>query len=246
MIHFSVIVTAAGSGTRFQSDAQKKTYALLSGKPLWQHSVERFAGRDDVGQIIVVVSPEDAEWFAEANQKQIERFNLSVVAGGAERFQSVQNALNQVDSDCEFVAIHDGARPCVSEALLERTFAVAREHGNAVPAIPVSSTLKRSSSGVTVDETVDRSNLFQSQTPQVFRVVELNEAYLSLGKNQPTDEAQLMENLGKQIFLAEGCSLNLKVTTQKDMLFANAALEALNMNAKPVHFDGPIRDTHIR
>ncbi|QEG21321.1 2-C-methyl-D-erythritol 4-phosphate cytidylyltransferase [Mariniblastus fucicola] len=247
MSRFAVIVAAAGSGTRFQSGNQKKTYAVLAGKPLWLHSVERFAARDDVDQIVIVVSPEDEVWFAETYGDLLAALRVDIVAGGSERFESVENGLSRVRSEIDFVAVHDGARPCLSGALLERIFATAREHGNAVPAVAVSSTLKRSSDGVRVGETVDRSELFQSQTPQVFRQSDLEAAFQNRGELQPTDEAQLMEMLGHPVFLAEGCTLNRKVTSQQDMQFAEAAMSVLSTSdSKPVHFDGPIGDSTLR
>ena len=246
MSSFSVIIAAAGSGSRFDSGNQKKTYALLAGNPLWQYSVERFAARDDVAQILIVVSPDDEAWFGETHAAVLSANSAEVVAGGSERFVSVANALAKVNPDIEFVAVHDAARPCVSDAMLERVFSTARLHGNAIPAIPISSTLKRSASGTHVDQTVDRSELYQSQTPQIFRTDVLKEAYAELGEHKPTDEAQLLETQGHSVFLAEGCALNRKITTQQDLLFAEAAISVLNKsNAAPVHFDGPIGDTRL-
>jgi len=247
MSNFSVIIAAAGSGTRFQSGNQKKTYALLGGKPLWLHSVERFANRDDVNQILVVVSPDDVDWFSDTYSELLAKHNVQVIAGGSERFQSVENAIKHVAEESDFIAVHDAARPCMSDALLERIFATAREHGNAVPAVPVSSTLKRSSDGIRVEETVDRSSLYQSQTPQVFRSADLRSAVQNRGDLQPTDEAQLMELLGHPVHLAEGCVLNRKVTTQQDMQFAAAAMSVLDRSkVQPIHFDGPVDDSIIR
>lgn len=247
MSHFAVIIAAAGNGTRFQSGDQKKTYATLSGQAVWKHSVSRFAGRDDVCQILVVVSPEDKDWFSENHREFLDKCSAVVVAGGSERYQSVENALKQVDAKVPFVAVHDAARPCVSESMLERVFAAARSNGNAVPAVAVSSTLKRSTDGTKVDATVDRSQLYESQTPQVFRTEELIAAYAGVGDAKPTDEAQLMERMGHVIFLAEGCPLNRKITSQQDMQFAEAALAVIaQSNSNPIHFDGPISDTTTR
>lgn len=247
MSKFSVIIAAAGSGTRFQSGNQKKTYALLAGKPLWLHSVQRFADRDDVSQIIIVVSPDDIAWFKESHSEVLDQHQIEVIAGGSERFQSVENAIESVAADADFIAVHDAARPCLSDALLERIFATAREHGNAVPAVPVSSTLKRSSDGVLVAVTVDRSSLYQSQTPQVFGAAALKSAFENRGELQPTDEAQLMELLNHPVHLAEGCTLNRKVTSQQDMQFAAAAISVLDSSqSELIHFDGPVGDTVIR
>ena len=247
MNQFAVIVAAAGSGTRFDSGNQKKTYALLGGMPVWQHCVRRFAARDDVRQVLIVVSPEDVDWFASSNEELISDFGAVVVAGGSERTDSVENGLASVSADIEYVAIHDAARPCASAAMIERTFALARQLGNATPAIPVSSTLKKSADGLSVIETVDRAGLFMAQTPQVFRVAELCEAYERRGSLNPTDEAQLFELVGREVFLAEGCPLNIKITTRRDMEFAAAALQSLkDHDSRPVHFDGPLGDSQLR
>lgn len=247
MSRFSVIVAAAGSGTRFASGSQKKTYAMLAGDPVWKHSVRRFVNRDDVAEILIVVSPEDEAWFAETNREFLQACSASVVAGGSERCESVNNALQKVANGVEFVAVHDAARPCVSPEMIERVFAAAKVHGNAVPAIPVSSTLKRSADGVKVLGTVDRSELFESQTPQVFRVNELREANEFLATVTPTDEAQLMERMGYTVFLAEGCALNRKITSQPDMDFAEAALAIIaRVDRGPIHFDGPLDNTKLR
>jgi len=130
--------------------------------------------------------------------------------------------------------------------MLERVFACARLNGNAVPAVAVSSTLKRSADGAKVDSTVDRSQLFESQTPQVFRAAELVAAYAAVGDTKPTDEAQLMERTGHTIFIAEGCPLNRKITSPQDMQFAAAALSVITEStSQPIHFDGPIGDTRL-
>jgi len=247
MTKFAIIIAAAGSGTRFQSGNQKKTYALIGGKPIWQHSVERFANREDVNQILIVVSPDDIDWFSKTHSELLGEHEVQVIAGGSERFQSVENAIEHVAADSDFIAVHDAARPCLSDALLERIFATAREHGNAVPAVPVSSTLKRSSNGIRVEETVDRSSLYQSQTPQVFRAADLKSAFQNRGDLEPTDEAQLMELLEQPVHLAEGCVLNRKITSQADMRFAEAAMSVLDRsNVEPIHFDGPTDDSIIR
>ena len=247
MSQFAAIVAAAGSGTRFQSGQQKKTYAMLAGEAVWKHSVRRFADRDDVTQILIVVSPEDEAWFAETHREFLDACSAAVVAGGSERFESVQNGLNKVNADIEFVVVHDAARPCVRPELLERVFTAARIHGNAIPAVAVSSTLKRSINGSVIEKTVDRINLFEAQTPQVFRVDELRGAYDLLGSSTPTDESQLMERAGHTVFLTEGCVLNRKITSPQDMDFAEAAMAVINLgDAKPIHFDGPIGDTKLR
>ena len=247
MSSFAVIIAAAGSGTRFDSGNQKKTYAMLGGKPVWQHCVEKFAARDDVVQIVVVVSAEDLAWFSQTYGDLLAAFRAEVVAGGAQRSDSVENGLSNVADEVEFVAIHDAARPCIDDGLIERVFSAARQFGNVTPAVPVSSTLKRSSDSHKIDETVDRSELFMAQTPQVFRVGEIRQAFIDRDETQPTDESQLFESQGRDVFLAEGCPLNIKITTQADLRFAAAVIASFDRrDAQPIRFDAPAGDVELR
>lgn len=245
MANFAIILAAAGSGSRFH-DAGKKTYAMLNEKPVWRHSADRFAKRDDVKQMVIVIAEEDDAWFRKIYRREIESLSAQICIGGKLRSESVCNAIEMIRDDIDFIAIHDAARACVSDALIDRVFSVAREHGNATPAIPVSSTLKRSSDGVTVDETVDRRELYMSQTPQVFSKLQLERAYASKGDANPTDEAQLLEAVGDRVFLAEGCPLNSKLTSRQDFAFAAASLRVIDDNDQSIRFDGPNEDTVMR
>jgi 2-C-methyl-D-erythritol 4-phosphate cytidylyltransferase len=247
MSKFAVILAAAGSGSRFQTGNQKKTYAIVRDKPVWQHSADKFATREEVIQLIIVVAAEDTDWFLQTYGSRLAAMNAEVVAGGEQRSDSVVNAMQKVSKEAAFVAIHDAARICISDGLIDRVFSTARQRGNAIPAVPVSSTIKRSTCGSMVESTVDRNNLFLSQTPQVFSKKLLEQAYSRVGDLSPTDEAQLLEQLGEPVFLAEGCPLNIKITTQQDLQFATAALAVLDKeNAVPIQFDGRSEDTNIR
>lgn len=246
MPKFAVVLAAAGKSSRFTpgglaGTAGKKPFIQLAGKPVWQHSLDAFLAREDVVQIVVVVAPEDKAWFEQKYEALLEKENLSVVAGGAERFDSVAAAVSQVDPSADFIAIHDAARPCIDPIMVERVFAVAADKGNAVPVVPVSSTVKKSADGVTVDQTVDRKELYLSQTPQVFAADQLKDAFAKKGEFAPTDEAQLLEMLGWPVYLAAGCSLNRKLTCQQDIQFAVVALATLqNMyNRSPTQADPP-------
>jgi len=232
MPKFAVILAAAGKSSRF-SDARgqadlKKPFVDLDGKPVWQHSLDAFLGREDVVQRIVVVSPDDQAWFRETHAALITSLKIDVVEGGAERSDSVTNAVAAISESAEFVAIHDAARPCIDHTLIERVFAGAVLHGNCVPAVAIASTIKRSADGKKVDETIDRSGLFLSQTPQAFSVSLLKDAIARQAELKPTDEAQLLETLGMEVFLTEGSPWNRKITTHEDLCFANAALRAIH------------------
>lgn len=238
MATFSVILAAAGKSSRFQDPVNKKPYVELDQKAVWLHSAERFLNRDDVKQLIVVIAEEDREPFDKRFGRDVEQLGITVVIGGTERADSVQNALNRVDADCGFVAIHDAARPCVSDEDIERVFHSVVASGAAILATRVSSTVKKSGDGSRIDETVDRNQLWLAQTPQCFATSLIQEAYANRGDFNPTDEAQLIERGGGDVVLVEGSPLNIKLTTQADLAFAEAYIKA---SANP-HFDAPVND----
>lgn len=237
MPSFSVILAAAGRSSRFNDPNFKKPFANLKNKPVWLYSAELFLKRKDVKQIIIVISPEDKEDFFARFGPNVAVMGIEVVLGGAERADSVENGLAKVDPSTEFVAIHDAARPCFSLDMVEAVFDAAIQNGlGAIPATPLNSTIKRSASGKQVDETVDRSNLYLAQTPQVFKRRLIQDLYNKRDGAQPTDEAQLLEMNGHQVAIVPGSPLNIKITTQEDLRFAQACLDAL----PPTKFDAPI------
>jgi len=132
-----------------------------------------------------------------------------------------------VRSDVDYVAIHDAARPCLCDEWIDGVFAAAVKSGAAILATPVSGTLKRSKNGKTIDETVSRANLWEAQTPQVFRREILLDAYTKRGDFQPTDEAELVEKAGYPVSIVPGSPINLKITTKQDLALATQALKAL-------------------
>ena len=234
---FSVILAAAGQSRRFNDAHYKKPFAILNQKAVWLHSAELLLKRSDVVQIIVVVSKDDHEDFVSKFGPNLAVLGIDVVIGGAQRADSVQNALEKVDEQADFVAIHDAARPCINDELISRVFEAAIKSKAAIPAVPVSSTIKRSSDGKMVDETVDRKELYLAQTPQVFERKLLSEMYAKRGSFQPTDEAQLAESQGHPVAIVNGSPLNIKITTKSDLRFAKACLKAMptpSLN-KPAH-----------
>ena len=236
MPKFSVILAAAGKSSRFNDPKTKKPFIELCQKPVWLHSAQRFRNRDDVTQIIIVVSAEDRNDFEQRFATEIESLQIVVVNGGNERADSVQNGLSVVDPGCDYVAIHDAARPCVWDEDIENVFVAAIESNAAILATPVASTLKRSADGTTVDETVDRTTMWLAQTPQLFLRELILKVYADRNGENPTDEAQLVEKSGHQVTLVPGSSQNIKITTQADLGFAAACIDA-RRNPK---FDGPI------
>lgn len=226
MARFAVILPAAGKSTRFHQK-RKKTFVDLKGRAVWLRAAELFVNRDDVAQTLVVVSPEDLDWFKEKFAPNLAFMNVDIIPGGAERADSVRNALARVRPEADFVAVHDAARPLLVAEWIDRVFRAAERTGAAILATPVTSTLKRARSDGTIEETVSRTSLWAAQTPQVFRRQLLLEAYAKQGTLQPTDEAQLLEQQGVPVTLVEGSPLNIKITTNDDFRLAEVALDAL-------------------
>lgn len=230
---FAVIIAAAGKSSRFGDETQvKKPFAQLLGKPVWLHSVEKFIRRDEVKQIFVVVSPDDIVWFRDYYAGDINRYLLVVLQGGRERVDSVQNALAAVRNDIDFVAVHDAARPCVSDQEIDAVFEKARIHNAAMLASPIFGTVKRVQEGKIV-ETVSRAGLWEAQTPQVFRRSVLVEAYEQRGPNDPTDDAELVEKIGCSVYIVPAERWNLKITTLTDLLLAENIVLCKNRENRP-------------
>lgn len=227
MSKFAVILPAAGKSSRFTLQKKKKTFADLKGRAVWLRAAEHFVNRDDVVQTLVVLAPDDIEGFKEKFAPNLAFMNVELVAGGAERSDSVRNALARVRPEADFVAVHDAARPLLVPEWIDRVFGAAEKSGAAILATPVTSTLKRANHDGTTGETVSREGLWAAQTPQVFRRQLLLDAYARQGSARVTDEAQLVELLGHPVTLVEGSPLNFKITTVDDFRLAEVALEAL-------------------
>jgi 2-C-methyl-D-erythritol 4-phosphate cytidylyltransferase len=227
MSTFAVILPAAGRSSRFTESKRKKPFVELKGRAVWLRSAENFVSREDVVQTIIVVAPDDIEWFKEKFRPNLAFMNIDIVAGGAERFESVQNGLANVRANAEFVAVHDAARPLIVKEWIDAVFKAAEKSGAAIPAIPVPGTLKRVGRDNQIEETVSRVGLWEAQTPQVFRRELLLEAFAKRGSLQATDEAQLVEQIGVSVSVVEGSPMNFKITTAADFRMAEAVVDAL-------------------
>jgi len=219
----TAVVAAAGRGRRFGAP-ENKVFALLAGKPVLHWTLKALAACPEVDAVLIVTGAEDLERvraIAAAFAKVV-----GVCEGGQERYDSVRNALNAVPPETELVAVHDGARPLASAALISAVIHAARETGAALPAIPVSDTVKRSADGRDTTETVDRRELHGVQTPQVFRLELLREAYASARAAgfSGTDDASYVERLGHPVRLVAGEKTNLKITVAEDLRIAEALM----------------------
>ena len=227
MARFAVILPAAGRSSRFHDKHYKKVFAPLDNRPVWMHSAERFVNRPDVVQVILVIAKEDREFFQEKFGANAALLGIELVEGGQERVDSVAAALSRVKPEADFVCVHDAARPCICDPWIDAVFAAAEKSGAAILALPVRNTLKRVGPGSRIAETVSRTDLWEAQTPQVFRRSWLLEAYANRQGLAATDDAQLVERLGHPVQVVEGSSLNIKITTKEDLRLAEQALKLL-------------------
>ncbi len=228
MSRFAVIMPAAGRSSRF-GGMEKKPFVSLDGRPVWQRSAEAFWQRPDVSKVYLVVAPDDRDHFRTRFGHLLAFNNMELVDGGAERFESVANALARVPANVPFVAVHDAVRPLVIPSIVDAVFHAAEEHGAAMPALPVADTLKQVDPATNyITGTVSRAGLWQAQTPQVFRRDWLTEAYAERGAftTAITDDAQLMEAAGHAVVVVQGAMANFKITTKEDLELAEAVLKS--------------------
>ena len=222
----AVIIPAAGSGSRF-GDVRNKVFAMLAGKPLWLHCVERFAARTEVSRIVIATSLEDLETFEQQAVALTTREKISFCRGGGERSDSVASALSTLDGDdaVKWIAVHDAARPLVQNNDLDAVFEMAEQTGAAILATPITGTVKRGVAGSGGCSTVDRRELWTALTPQVFRADVLRSAYARHHGFPVTDDAQLVERAGHPVTIVQGAADNLKITFPEDLQLAEAILK---------------------
>lgn len=198
---------------------------------MWAFAAEAFRQRTDVAQVILVVAAEDLEMFHNEFSPLADSLGIQIVLGGAQRADSVLNGLQAVRPEIPLVAIHDAARPCIASPWIDAVFAAAEKTGAAILATPCSATLKRADADQIIEQTLPRDHVWLAQTPQVFRRQLLLDAYAAYAQNPhatpATDDAAIVEASGTPVQLIEGSPLNIKVTTQADLIFAELALRAL-------------------
>ncbi len=221
----AAVIVAAGSSTRM--GGVDKILAPLGELPVLAHTLYAFQDSPAVDDIVVVTRPDLLERVGALCQKYGFHKVSKVVAGGETRLESVRAGLREVPSQTTVAAIHDGARPLVSQEIIRRTVDKAVASGAAVPAVPIADTVKRAEGGWTA-ETVDRAALRAVQTPQVFEFGLIRAAVekaLEDGADL-TDDCAAVERLGMKVALTEGSRENLKITTPLDLVLGEAILEA--------------------
>jgi 2-C-methyl-D-erythritol 4-phosphate cytidylyltransferase len=223
----SAIIVAAGKGTRMGANVDK-LWLTVAGRPVVAHTWQRFNDAPDVDEIIVVVREGMQAEFAQLAAKYHFQKPFRLVAGGAERQDSVWNGLAAVSPLAEIVAIQDAARPCTSAELIAATIAAAREVGAAVAAQPVVDTVKESADGRIISRTLDRSKLWAVQTPQTFRVEVIRKALAEVRAKKllVTDDTAACDLIGQPVKLVAWSAPNPKVTRPEDLPYVELLLRA--------------------
>ncbi|HEU5230515.1 MAG TPA: 2-C-methyl-D-erythritol 4-phosphate cytidylyltransferase [Ktedonobacteraceae bacterium] len=221
----AVIIVAAGSSRRMQG--QDKLWTPLAGRITLARTIDVFEASPLISTIVLVINAERLEDTNNLCRNEPWHKIAAVVAGGMRRQDSVHIGLDTLaaaEPTCRWVMIHDGARPLISPAILEAGLIKAQEHQAAIAAVPVKDTIKQVEHGQ-IGATLDRSQLWAVQTPQVFAFPLIHQAHHSpIANDDMTDDATLLERLGHRVAVFPGSYSNIKITTQEDLLIAEALL----------------------
>ncbi len=218
----SAILLAGGTGTRMGGDTPKQ-YLPLDGKPVAHYSFDLFVNSPAISELIVVCHPDYRHYFSSA----FSRIPLVFAEPGPRRQDSVYNGLQAASQDADYICIHDAARPMITHQMLVSALEGAAEHGAATVGVPLKATVKQSYGDNLVHSTLERSCLWEIQTPQVIRATLLRDAFQhALAHNiAVTDDVSLVEALGKPVKLVQGDYSNLKITTPDDLVLAECLLD---------------------
>jgi 2-C-methyl-D-erythritol 4-phosphate cytidylyltransferase len=224
----NAIIVAAGAGRRIGGNTPK-TFLPLCGRPMILHTLERFLSARMINKVVVVVAAEQLECarrLLEADAA-LKHGAWILQSGGPSRQESVRRGLQMIDTDSDVIAVHDGARPFVSPALIDRSVEVAREKGAVVVGLPARDTIKSVSAEGWVESTPARGSLWEIQTPQVFKrdVILAAHEWAARAGVEATDDATLVEKKGHKVFVLEGERSNFKITFAYDLWLAETIIE---------------------
>ena len=213
-----VVIVAAGTGSRMNMGINKQ-FIKLEGKEIIAYTIEKFYNNSNIEDIVVVVKEDESEFFKKEILDKYNFKNVKIAYGGKERQDSVYNGLKLLDEKCDVVLIHDGARPFVSDKIIDKSIEEAKEHKAIVVGVPVKDTIKVIDNDKNMVDTPNRSVLWAVQTPQTFDYNILIDAYKDAFKNKfyGTDDAMLVERIGYKVKMLEGSYNNIKITTQEDL-----------------------------
>lgn len=234
----SVLICAAGASSRY-GGKNKKQFTEMDGRAVFVRSIEAFSDRDDICQILLAIPAEDEEIFEIRWQDKLAFYGVKHVLGGKERHDTITNMLKHVQEDAELVALHDAVRPCVQKKKIDAVFQTAAKTGAAILAHRLVGTVKKVNDEDIITDTIDRSTLWEAQTPQVFNKNIIEKAYANRKtmSEQITDDAQLVEAMGYPVSVVESDSSNIKITNSTDIAIARAVLKS---RPKPKKAGGPV------
>lgn len=228
---FAVVLPAGGLGKRMGGNIPKQLM-LLGGKPVYRYCLETFLSMEEIAEVVMAVP---ADWKSHFEDELFSRSStgisaemlakLKIVVGGAERWQSVENGVNALTNDAEYVLVHDVARPFIGEEIIREVCRTLLEKGSCLVAKPAVDTIKIATDG-RVESTIDRNTVWLAQTPQAAPVALLKKLYEKIAAEPlgftPTDEASILEYFGEPVYIVKGNAANDKLTTPED--FEAAAL----------------------
>ena len=227
---FAAVLPAGGLGKRMGGNIPKQLM-VLGGKPVYRYSLETFLSMDEIAEVVMAVPADwkdhfEKEIFSDNASEEI-RAKMKIVVGGAERWQSVENGVNALTSDADFVLVHDVARPFISKEIILDVCKTLVEKGSCLVAKPAVDTIKIAKDGC-VQQTIDRNTVWMAQTPQAASVALLKKLYGRIAAEPlnftPTDEASILEYFGESVYIVKGNNLNDKLTTPEDFeIFASRA-----------------------
>ena len=221
----SVVIVSAGRGSRMKADINKQ-FLKLQNKEVIAHTIDKFYNNENIGEIIVVVREDEAEFFKINIIEKYGYKNIKIAFGGNERQDSVYNGLKMVDENCKIVLIHDGARPFVNNETIDSAIESAKENKCVIVGVPVKDTIKVIDENNNVCDTPDRSTLWSIQTPQVFDYSLIMKAHEKAREDNyyGTDDSMLMEYFGQKVKVVEGSYNNIKITTPEDLKISEEIL----------------------
>ncbi len=227
---FAVVLPAGGLGKRMGGNIPKQLM-LMGGKPVYRYCLETFLQMDEIAEVVMAVPADwkthfESELFGDATNPTSsqalspeQRAKLKIVLGGAERWQSVENGVNALTSNAEYVLVHDVARPFISKEIILDVCNTLVTKGACLVAKPAVDTIKIAADGQ-VQKTIDRNTVWMAQTPQAARIDTLKTLYKRIAAEPldfiPTDEASILEFFGEPVYIVKGAAMNDKLTTPED------------------------------
>lgn len=220
-----VIIVAAGTGSRMKKDINKQ-FIKLDNKEIIAYTIDKFYINDEIDDIVVVIKTDEEDYFKKNILEKYKFKNIKIAYGGEERQDSVYNGIQKLDKNCEVVLVHDGARPFVTEEIINNSIQEAKKHNAVVVGVKVKDTIKVVGEEGNIVDTPNRKYLWSVQTPQVFKYDIITKAYENAYNENyyGTDDAMLVEKIGYDVKMIEGSYDNIKITTQEDLNFGEQIL----------------------